>query len=268
VPLLGNLIDHFRKPPVRLGGFDHVQATVSATGDRVALHNGEEVHVIAATARDLNESGFSELASAGLEGFFLIDGSGSSGACEALASLGVFSFGLLHAAAWGFRVPAPSTVAPATTPPTPPTPPTTPSHVQPRVASAPTAPHAADGFTLGEALRTPQLYYLALGSFGISMIGLPFIHAGAFMINDIFSTALGSGAAALAATFPAHLKCANVAGRFAWGPVLDRTSAATVVTLFGVAVPAVVVARYSTSLVLTDPATALHLFQAGAVRLA
>ena len=65
-------------------------------------------------------------------------------------------------------------------------------------------------------------YLLTLGSLGISVTALPFLHAGTFMLQDLF---LGGGAphaaaAAAAASFPALLKGGNVVGRIMYEPSL------------------------------------------------
>ena len=68
-------------------------------------------------------------------------------------------------------------------------------------------------------------YLLTLGSLGISVTALPFLHAGTFMLQDLFLGGGASGAphaaaAAAAASFPALLKGGNVVGRIMYEPSL------------------------------------------------
>jgi MFS family permease len=261
VPLLRASLSYFRSPPTRLCGLDELSTFIGDHGQRIVeLPDGRCCEVVAATARDLSASGFG---GAGLEeGLFML-GSGSSGACETMALTGAGVFALMHAAAWAYRVPP------------------KPRHDLHRgITSAASGTDREEGgagsgepreMSLAEATRTPHFYLLALGSLGISVTGLPFLHAGAFMIQDIFGgqggLAAGSSAATAAAAFPALLKGGNVAGRIIWGPIADAVGPSRALMMLGAGVPFLLGTLSSPSLLAAgiDTSTALFAFQAGAV---
>ena len=256
VPVLRALLAHFRHAPTRLGSLSEITTTVGDHGQRIVTIDGVDHECIAATARDLAESGFGS-GSMVEEGIFLLDGSGSSGACETMVCTGAAVFTLMHAAAWAYRQPHPQGSPPLAA--------TTTQHAKPE-ATGDGGRVGAD-LSFAEAVRTPHFYLLAAGSLGISVTGLPFLHAGTFMINDLFgSSALGtSAAAASAAAFPAALKGGNVLGRLIWGPVCDAVGAPRALLLLGIGVPAIGACVAAPHLIDSDAATALAVFQAGAI---
>ena len=257
VPVLQRLLAHFREAPTRLGSIDEVALRLGDGGQRLAMVDGTEREVVVATARDLVESGFG---SSGLsEGVFLL-GTGSNGVCESMVAMGGCVFGLMQFAAWGYRLPAggvyqpPEAAAPAAD---------AASSEQPTAATV--QGDAPIALSLEAAMRTPNLYLLFAGSVGVCMAGLPFVQLGKFMVNDIFGAALGPSTAAVAAGFPSLVAGANMAGRFAWGPVSDRIGCARTAAAFGACVPALLLAPHATSLVAADPAGALTLFRGSAL---
>lgn len=265
VPVLQRLLAHFRAPPTYLGGLSDVGAlTIGEGGTRLASVAGVDREVIVATARDLTEAGFGSM---GLEEGVYLLGTGSNGVVESMAVMGGGVFVLMQAAAWGYRMPMTRVYQP------PPPEPKEEAELEaaaaaakPAVPPVPTAavPMASD-VTLANAMGTPNLYLLFLGSVGVCMTGLPFIQLGKFMINDIFGAALGPSTAAVAAGFPSLVAAANVAGRFAWGPISDRIGCSNTAMLFGVSVPALLAIPAGTALVATDPQTALLAFRASAL---
>ncbi len=274
VPLLQRLLAHFRAPPVRLGGIDEVPLALGEGGVRVAVVDGAEHEVVVATARDLVESGFGTSVS---EGVFLL-GTGSNGVCESMVAMGGGVFVLMQAAAWGYRMPATRVYEPPTAPSTAPSTATATATATAEggdgagaAASAPKSEAAAVGappasdVSLAEAMRTPNIYLLFLGSVGVCMTGLPFIQLGKFMVNDIFGAALGPATAPIAANFPNLVAAANVAGRFAWGPISDRIGCSRTAMIFGASAPALVLCPMATGIVGSDPSSALYLFHTSAL---
>ena len=77
-PIVTQLLSYFRRTPTRLCALGEMPTTINSGGERFAHVNGEEVQVIAATARDLAASGFRGVE----EGLFLLDG--SNGVCETM----------------------------------------------------------------------------------------------------------------------------------------------------------------------------------------
>ena len=287
VPVLQRLLAHFRSAPEFVGPMTDVALTLGEGGSRLATVGGVEREVIVATARDLTESGFGGM---GLEEGVYLLGTGSNGVCESMMAMGGGVFILMQAAAWGYRMPmtrvyqppaasrpsdepAAEALSPAqgegtglstpATPATPATAATAASAATPAKATA-SAPLPSD-VTLAHAMATPNLYLLFFGSVGVCMTGLPFIQLGKFMVNDIFGAALGPSTAAVAAGFPSIVAAANVAGRFAWGPISDRIGCSNTAMLFGVSVPALLAIPFGTTLVATDPSTALLTFKASAL---
>ena len=253
--------------------------------------------MVVATARDLVESGFG--GSSLVEGVYLL-GTGSNGVCEAMVSMGGIVFGLMHAAAWGYRLPPGAVYQPL------------PSAAAAKVLApqAAAAPPEVQDVTLQAAMRTPNFYLLFAGSVGVCMAGvhawarsapappraaalapafppsparratlppqppsppvprpllrragLPFIQLGKFMVNDIFGATLGASTAAVAAGFPTIVAAANMGGRLAWGPISDRIGCAKTAAIFGASVPALLLSPFATGIVGSDPETALLLFR-------
>jgi len=168
-PLIARVQPYFKRDPTRLGSLEDVAThTSEATAGRLVMVDGAEAGVVVATARDLVETGFGHLE----PGVFLLDG--SNGACETMAVVGVAVAAVMQAAAWSYRLPAPGWAPPAAT--------LTPAQQLQQAVSAGTrtaeAPAPVD-VSLGDAMRTPQLYLLALGITGVSATGLPFL-----MVHD------------------------------------------------------------------------------------
>ena len=195
-----------------------VATIVGEGGQRFAtLADGSTAPVVLATARDLTAAGFTQLE----EGVFLL-GTGSNGVTQTMFAMCALTGGLMHLAAWGYRLPRPGW-----------TPerglgsggPTADADAD---AAAETEAEAAErrvgGLTLADAHRTPHLYLLAIGTFGLGITGLPFLINAKFLLNDVFGgcalpTATLVGASA---SFPSLLSAANLSGRFIWGPISDR----------------------------------------------
>ncbi len=181
-----------------------------------ALADGSSAPVVLATARDLTAAGFMQLD----EGVFLL-GTGSNGVTQTMFAMCALTGGLMQLAAWGYRLPRPGW-APE----------------QYEGSGGPTADAAAGanaeaeavgrrvgGLTLADAHRTPHLYLLAIGTFGLGITGLPFLINAKFLLNDVFGGCALPAATLVgaSATFPSLLSAANLSGRFIWGPMSDRS---------------------------------------------
>lgn len=282
VPVIQRLLSHFRAPPTRLGSLEEVSLSLGEGGQRLATIDGERVEVVVATTRDLIESGFGDSLQ---EGVFLL-GTGSNGVCETMVSMGAIVFGLMHTAAWSYRLPmtrvyhSPPALAaaseaeaeeraPGATSGAAPTLVSVPAEVAIKAEGSPPVRGPAlplSDLTLAEAMRTPNMYFLFLGSVGVCMSGLPYVQLGKFMINDIFGTAMGPTTAVIAAGFPSFVASANIGGRLLWGPVSDRIGCSTTSMLFGTSVPALLAVPYiATGMVTTDAAAALSIFKLSAL---
>eukprot|EP01052_Picozoa_sp_SAG31_P037485 SAG31_NODE_4848_length_2906_cov_3.759173_2_plen_458_part_00 len=248
-------LDHFRTPPVRVGGLDDVSISIGSNGEQLAVVDGAPCEVIVATTKELMASGFGGTLE---EGVFVL-GTGSNGVCEAMLSLGAGVFVLTQFAAWTYRLPAgdmwvdPKPLkADANTSATD------------DVGEAKTEQPAVKHLTLTEASRTPNFSLLFIGSLGVCMTGLPFLQLGKFMVNDMFGSSLGAETAIIAASFPTMLAAANMSGRAFWGTISDHTGRRNTMMMFGASVPALMLAPVATGLVRNDPDIAVLLFRTSA----
>ena len=215
--------------------------------------------MIAATAGDLAAGGFRGVQ----EGIFLLDG--SNGVCETMVCLGCTVGIVMHASAWAYRLPPPDGLtAHATEPATAHT-----AHV-PIAGSSKTSDVTTPSdvtkpsdVSLEQAMYSPQFYMLLIGCTGVTMTGLPLILTSKFIINDIFGPSLGDSTVAIAAGFPAVLSTGNLMGRLMWGTLSDRIGCASTLALFGISVPALLMAPLATTMVATSPDDAINLFRGG-----
>lgn len=90
------------------------------------------------------------------------------------------------------------------------------------------------------------------------MTGLPLILTSKFIINDIFGPSLGDSTVAIAAAFPALLSTGNLVGRLLWGTLSDRIGCASTLALFGISVPALMLAPVATTMVPHSPHDAMR----------
>ena len=90
------------------------------------------------------------------------------------------------------------------------------------------------------------------------MTGLPLILTSKFIINDIFGPSLGDSTVAIAAAFPALLSTGNLVGRLLWGTLSDRIGCASTLALFGISVPALMLAPVATTMVPRSPHDAMR----------
>ena len=254
VPVLRALLAHFRHAPTRLGSLSEITTTVGDHGQRIVTIDGVDHECIAATARDLAESGFGS-GSMVEEGIFLLDGSGSSGACETMVCTGAAVFTLMHAAAWAYRQPHPQGSPPLAA--------TTTQHAKPE-ATGDGGRVGAD-LSFAEAVRTPHFYLLAAGSLGISVTASFSTRGHVHDQRPLWEQRAGNlGGAASAAAFPAALKGGNVLSRLIWVQSATRL-ARPALLLLGIGVPAIGACVAAPHLIDSDAATALAVFQAGAI---
>eukprot|EP01047_Picozoa_sp_COSAG01_P062179 COSAG01_NODE_7870_length_3014_cov_8.008233_3_plen_550_part_00 len=243
-PILQALVSHFRAPPVRLGGLEEVSITLGEHGESLAMVDDTLCEVVRATSADLMKSGF---ASTLEEGVFVL-GTGSNGACEAMAAMGGGVFVVLQLAAWSYRLPASGRWK-------------SPEPIIEENGTSATPKPGTHDITLSEARRTPNFYLLLAGSTGVCMAGLPFLQVGKIMVNDMFYTALGAQTALIAAGFPVMNAYASMGGRLMWGPVSDSIGCAKTSVLFGASVGTLLLTPYATTFLDSDPDTALLLLR-------
>lgn len=182
-PAFSWLLRTFQRAPERLGPLDAAGIVTDASG-RMFL-NGTEC--VVAKAADLASWPLLQ------EGLYAV-GSGSTGAPETFATLGVAYGALMAMAALQHRLPTRA------------------------VASSAAADAGTTTFSVlpAVALRTPQ-FALLWGSFGLSIMGsYGILSAGATMFSDT----TGASAAA-AATLVASMSVANLGGRLFWSNASD-----------------------------------------------
>ena len=246
-PVLQEVLAHYREPPVRLGGLEEISVTLGEHGETLAMVDGRLSEVVKATATDLVRTGFSGLE----EGVFVI-GTGSNGVCETMVVMGGGIFAMLQLAAWSYRLPQEGWQ------------PFKAKEKKEVVVVAAEDLTSTRDVTVSEAKATPTFFLLLAGSTGVCMTGLPFLQMQSLLVNDMFGSALGQQTTVAVATTATLLGVASAGGRLAWGPISDKIGCSNTTMLFGASVGTILLTPYATSLIASDPSTALLLFQTSA----
>ena len=208
-PLIQGLIKHFAKMPEYLGPAENF-VTKAIDGKMFADVNGKLVEVVQAGAAELAKIPY-DLA----EGLYVV-GTGSTGAAEALGTMGLGYFGLILASSLLIKNPHPSyteamaaaaaasaaKAAPANGPPV-------------AVAKPP-------DYSVEEVMRQPQFPLLGLTFFCVATGGMGLFSVAKPMMSEVFSTALPTVVtSAFAAQFVLMLSAGNLGGRLGWAALSD-----------------------------------------------
>ena len=200
-PLKRALLEFFYAPPSYLGPADQV-ALVTEAGRRYVELSGEHIEVVLVGA---SEAG--SMLVPGVEGVYVV-GSGSIGAAQTFAVLGLLYFFVMLVAAFSYRLPAPGWSPPLWTPPDP--------------ASRRRRMITDRHVHIDQALRTPQFYQLWIVLCFNVTAGIGVLSVAATMMTEIFGTTLpGIVDGAFAATYVVMISVFNMLGRFFWASSSD-----------------------------------------------
>eukprot|EP01038_Epipyxis_sp_PR26KG_P008254 gene8254-11169_t len=217
-PCVQYLMKKFAKMPEYLGPANSF-ATKTIDGKLFADINGSLVEVVQAGAAELAKIPYSLS-----EGLYIV-GSGSSGAAEALAVMGMAYFATILTSAYVIRKPhptySPAVVTGSTT-----------TQVTPPVAEV-------KDVSLDDAMKAPQFHLLGLTFFCLSTGGMGMFSVAKPMMSEVFSTVLPAVVtSAFAAKYLLMLSAGNLGGRLGWAAVSDVIGRrATFMIFTGASVP-------------------------------
>eukprot|EP01039_Chlorochromonas_danica_P002119 gene2119-2313_t len=202
-PCVQYLTKMFAKMPTYLGpARDFVTQTID--GKLFATVDGSLVEVVNATSAELSKIVYSLP-----EGLYVV-GSGSSGAAEALAVMGLAYFTTMMAGALTIRKPHPSFTVEGSAPAA-------------NSANAVAAPPAVPDVPVEQAMRSPQFYLLGATFWCVACGGLGLFSVAKPMMSEIFSSALPAVVtSAFASSFVLMLSSGNLGGRLGWAYISDK----------------------------------------------
>jgi MFS family permease len=214
-PLKRALLEFFYEPPTYLGTVEQVELMTDA-GRRFANVAGQWLEVVVVGANDV-----AGMLQAGAEGVYVV-GSGSVGAAQTFAALGLLYCSIMLLAAFTYRLPAPGWQPKQWTPL---------DVVQRRQKMI-----SDRDVDIDEALRTPQFYQLWIVLCFNVTAGIGVLSVASTMMSEIFGTTLPDIVdGAFAATYVVMISVFNMAGRFVWASASDligrRRTYATFFTL-------------------------------------
>lgn len=256
-PLVQKLTKYFSKKPEFLGSFDDTVTEV-IDGKLMASRGGEMVEVVQCGAAELAKLPYSIA-----EGLYVV-GSGSTGAAEALAVLGLGYFSVMLGSALVIKSPHAS-VAPKFAPPTAAavTPPVNAGGDKEVTVSSATSSYE---ITFDDAMRAPQFYLLGLTFFCLSGGGLGLFSVAKPMMSEVFSKAVPAiVTSAFASKFVLMLSAGNLGGRLAWAAFSDKVGRrATFMLLTGMSIPIYMsLPTIVDQVITTQSSVPLYLFCAG-----
>eukprot|EP00468_Gymnochlora_sp_CCMP2014_P008240 CAMPEP_0167761180 /NCGR_PEP_ID=MMETSP0110_2-20121227/12022_1 /TAXON_ID=629695 /ORGANISM="Gymnochlora sp., Strain CCMP2014" /LENGTH=632 /DNA_ID=CAMNT_0007647821 /DNA_START=66 /DNA_END=1964 /DNA_ORIENTATION=+ len=231
VPAATRLLDKFRSAPeLFAAGNSEAITTFTKNGKLFASLPGSDsiTEVVYASAADLSTN-FPEL----VEGYYTV-GTGSSGAAETLATMGVGYAILMGASALQFRLPMVKKPDPATTPSTEAS-----SELDIEKEKSTTAVAVVPNVDSGVVWKTPQFWLLWTGVGLNCSASYVILSTGKTLMSETFGSALPEMVtAAFAATFVSMLSIGNLSGRVLFSSVSDRLGRKPTFTLlWGSAVP-------------------------------
>lgn len=203
-PLMQQLMKYFAKMPEYLGSAGDIATTV-VDGKLFALLGDQQAptEVVLAGASDLAKLPY-QLA----EGLYVV-GSGSTGAAESLAVMGVTYFAAMLASSLAMKRPHPSYQLTSTS--------TASSSTSAAVSTV------VPDITLDDAMRKPQFHLLGITFFCMASGGLGLMSVAKPMMSEVFSSALPAVVtSAFAAKFVLMLSAGNLGGRLGWAAVSDK----------------------------------------------
>lgn len=201
-PAVQYLMKQFAKMPEYLGPAGSY-ATKAMDGKLFAvLHDdgGRLVEVVQAGAAELAKIPYSLP-----EGLYVV-GTGSTGAAEGLACMGLAYFSMIMTAAMTLKKPHPNVAK---------------SFIVQN--SSNTAAAAVPDVSLESAMRAPQFYLLGTSFFCIATGGMGIMSVAKPMMGEVFSSVLpGIVTSAFAGKFVLMLAGGNLGGRLAWAALSER----------------------------------------------
>jgi len=215
-PSMQYLMKQFAKMPEYLGPAGKYITKVT-DGRLFADVDGKLVEVVQAGAAELAKIPYSLP-----EGLYVV-GSGSTGAAESLAVMGMAYFSVIMASALALRRPHPSFVEKMTPKITTTTATTTKSGDAPAAAAAAvTAPKVPD-VSLEDSMKAPQFYLLGTTFFCLATGGMGIMSVAKPMMSEVFSHVLPLiVTSAFAGKFVLMLASGNLGGRLAWAALSER----------------------------------------------
>jgi hypothetical protein len=198
-PAMQYLTKQFAKMPEYLGPMENFVTKIQ-DGKLFAEVNGQFLEVVQAGASELAKLPYTLS-----DGLYVV-GSGSTGACEALAVSGVAYFGVILASALAIKKPHPSYQAPVAAI-------STNNTTEQKKSAVNPAPSVE--ITLDEAMKQPQFYLLGITFSCIATGGLGMFAVAKPMMSEVFSSALPSiVTSAFAAKYLLMLSAGNLGKPF------------------------------------------------------
>lgn len=210
-PAVQYLMKQFSKMPDYLGPVGSV-ATKSVDGKLFAVQDGGSlIEVVQAGAAELAKIPYTLP-----EGLYAV-GTGSTGAAEALACMGVGYFTVIMASALTLRRPHPNVAA----------------QFMPKASSTAPSIVAAPNISMDEAMRAPQFYLLGTTFFCIATGGMGIMSVAKPMMGEVFSAAMPAiVTSAFAGKFVLMLASGNLGGRLAWAALSEKIGRPAVFNMF------------------------------------
>jgi MFS family permease len=203
-PCVQYLMKQFHKLPQYLGAADQF-ITKTIDGKLFADVNGQLIEVVNATTAELSKLSYSGLS----EGLYVV-GTGSTGAAEALAVMGLSYFAVMMSASLAIKNPHPSyqVAAPVVT-----------------NAAANTVAKVAPvrDLTVEETMKTSQFYLMGVTFFCLATGGMGLFSVAKPMMSEVFSNALPAlVTSSFAASYVLMLSMGNLGGRLGWALISDQ----------------------------------------------
>ena len=285
-PVMYNLLRQFQRAPTYLGADGDVDLVnregrmfVEALPEGVlaAAEPGAGAEVVVATAADIKAAGF-DVASVA-EGVYLV-GSGSTGAVETFALMGLGYMATIAGAAYVHRLPPPEMEALPAAPEPKKEPASDPRSTVPagpgKLERTPTI--TAFDVSPYDSVRTPQFALMYVG-FGLSITGTyGIISSGSLMLTECFQRSLPEIVTpAFTAGFVSLMSVGNLGGRLFWANASDYVAKkkggdplwgrkATFATMWGIGPPLYLSSIYAINANAQDPsALYLGVFTVGVV---
>lgn len=212
-PTVQYLMKQFARMPDYLGPASSVTCK-SVDGKLFAVSDGGSlIEVVQAGAAELAKIPYTLP-----EGIYAV-GTGSTGAAESLACVGLAYFSLLMAASMTLRRPHPSVAA----------------QFMPKSTGTSTAIATVPNVSLEDAMKAPQFYLLGTTFFCLATGGMGIMSVAKPMMSEVFSSVLPTVVtSAFAGKFVLMLATGNLGGRLAWAALSERVGRPAVFHLFTV----------------------------------
>lgn len=206
-PMVQKLTKFYSTLPEYLGPSEKFVTSI-IDGKLMADVNGSLVEVIEAGSAELSKIPY-ELS----EGLYIV-GSGSTGAAEALATMGLGYFSIMMVSSMVLKSPHPEVAAALPQP--------TVVDAKPEAANE-LAPRVTHNISVDNAMKTPQFYLLGATFFGLSAGGMGLFSVAKPMMSEVFAASMPAlVTSAFAGSFVLMLSSGNLGGRIGWAAISDR----------------------------------------------